>query len=46
MTTSHVELTAGEREAMGIPESPIRCSTGIENAEGLIADPDNAPARS
>ncbi len=36
--TSHVELTPEEREAMGIPESLIRYSAGIENAEDLIAD--------
>ena len=37
-TTSHVESTAAEREAMGIPESLIRYSVGIEDAEDLIAD--------
>ena len=37
-TTSHVECTAEERAAMGIPESLIRYSTGIENQEDLIAD--------
>ncbi|MFT5193150.1 MAG: cystathionine gamma-synthase [Cellvibrionaceae bacterium] len=37
-TTSHVECTAEERAAMGIPESLIRYSTGIENTEDLIAD--------
>ena len=37
-TTSHVECTAEEREAMGIPESLIRYSVGIENPEDLIAD--------
>lgn len=45
MATSHVELSAGEREAMGIPESLIRYSTGIENVEDLIADLDSALAR-
>ena len=30
-TTSHVESTAEERRAMGIPESLIRYSAGIEN---------------
>jgi cystathionine gamma-synthase len=45
MAASHVELTAREREAMGIPESLIRYSTGIENVEDLIADLDNALAR-
>jgi cystathionine gamma-synthase len=37
-TTSHVECTAEEREAMGIPEGLIRYSVGIEDTEELIAD--------
>ena len=37
-TTSHVECTAAEREAMGIPEGLIRYSVGIEDADDLIAD--------
>ena len=37
-TTSHVECTAQEREAMGIPEGLIRYSVGIEDAGDLIAD--------
>ncbi len=37
-TTSHVECTAEERAAMGIPESLIRYSTGIENVDDLIGD--------
>ena len=37
-TTSHVECTAQEREAMGIPEGLIRYSVGIEDADDLIAD--------
>lgn len=37
-TTSHVECTAEERAAMGIPESLIRYSTGIEDVADLIAD--------
>ena len=41
-TTSHVECTAAERAAMGIPESLIRYSTGIENIEDLIADLEQA----
>lgn len=41
-TTSHVECTREEREAMGIPESLIRYSAGIEDAGDLIADLDNA----
>jgi len=41
-TTSHVECTRLERAAMGIPESLIRYSTGLENVEDLIADLDQA----
>ncbi|MDX1415834.1 MAG: cystathionine gamma-synthase family protein [Candidatus Promineifilaceae bacterium] len=41
-TTSHVECSAAERAAMGIPESLIRYSTGIENTDDLIADLDQA----
>lgn len=37
-TTSHVESSRAEREAMGIPESLIRYSVGIEDTEDLIAD--------
>jgi len=37
-TTSHVECTAEEREAMGIPEGLIRYSVGIEDAGDLIRD--------
>jgi len=37
-TTSHVECTPEERAAMGIPESLIRYSVGIEDAADLIAD--------
>ncbi len=43
-TTSHVECTMEERVAMGIPESLIRYSTGIENANDLIADLEQALA--
>jgi cystathionine gamma-synthase len=41
-TTSHVECTEQERRAMGIPESLIRYSTGIEDIEDLKADMDRA----
>ena len=44
-TTSHVECTAAEREAMGIPEGLIRYSVGIEDADDLIADLEQALAR-
>lgn len=40
--TSHVELSAEERAAAGIPESLIRYSVGIENADDLIADLEQA----
>lgn len=36
-TTSHVEVPAAERAALGIPEGLIRYSTGIENTDDLIA---------
>jgi cystathionine gamma-synthase len=38
VTTSHVECTAEERAAAGIPEGMVRYSTGIEDVEDLIAD--------
>ncbi len=41
-TTSHVECTAEERAAMGIPESLIRYSTGIEDVSDLLADLEQA----
>jgi cystathionine gamma-synthase len=37
-TTSHVELTAEQRATLGIPESLVRYSVGIENPEDLQAD--------
>jgi cystathionine gamma-synthase len=37
-TTSHVECTAEEMAALGIPEGLIRYSAGIEDCEDLIAD--------
>ncbi|WP_084396866.1 cystathionine gamma-synthase family protein [Henriciella aquimarina] len=37
-TTSHVECTAEQRAALGISESLIRYSTGIEDPDDLIAD--------
>ena len=36
--TSHVELTAEDRALLGIPETLIRCSVGIENFVDLAAD--------
>jgi cystathionine gamma-synthase len=41
-TTSHVECTAEERAALGIPESLIRYSTGIEDVDDLTADLEHA----
>ncbi len=41
-TTSHVELTAEERAAAGIPEALVRYSVGIEDPDDLIADLDQA----
>lgn len=43
-TTSHVELTEEQRKQLGIPESLIRYSVGIENVEDLIKDLDQALA--
>lgn len=41
-TTSHVEVPAAERAALGIPEGLIRYSTGIEDIADLIADLESA----
>src|SRR6056297_2370539 len=43
-TTSHVECTPEERAALGIPEGLVRYSAGIESADDLIADLDQALA--
>lgn len=43
-TGSHVELTEEERAAMGIPETLVRYSAGIEDADDLIADLEGALA--
>jgi len=40
--TSHVEMTRQQRAALGIPETLIRYSVGIENVEDLIADLEQA----
>ena len=42
VTTSHVECTAEERAAAGIPEGLVRYSTGIEDVEDLLADLEQA----
>ncbi|MFQ5772601.1 MAG: PLP-dependent transferase, partial [bacterium] len=41
-TTSHVESTPEERKAMGIPESLVRYSVGVEDVDDLIADLEQA----
>jgi cystathionine gamma-synthase len=43
-TTSHVECTAEERAAMGIPEGLVRYSVGIEDVDDLVADLEQALA--
>lgn len=43
-TTSHVELSDAQRNLLGIPESLIRYSVGIENVEDLLNDLDGALA--
>lgn len=41
-TTSHVEVPAHERAALGIPEGLVRYSTGIEDVADLVADLEQA----
>ena len=41
-TTSHVELTEEQRRLLGIPESLVRYSVGIENVDDLLADLESA----
>ncbi len=41
-TTSHVECSREEREAMGIPEALVRYSVGIEETDDLIEDLEQA----
>ena len=40
--TSHAEVTPAEREAIGIPDGFLRLSVGIESADDLIADLEQA----
>lgn len=40
--TSHVELTAEQRAHLGIPESLVRFSMGIEDEDDLISDLEQA----
>jgi cystathionine beta-lyase/cystathionine gamma-synthase len=42
--TSHAGLTREQREAQGIPDGFVRISVGIENAEDLLADFEQALA--
>lgn len=44
-TTSHVELSEQERAQAGIPESLVRYSAGVENAQDLIDDLEQALAK-
>ena len=39
---SHVECTAEQRAALGIPETLLRYSCGIEDADDLIGQLDEA----
>jgi cystathionine gamma-synthase len=41
-TSSHVEVSPEQRAAMGIPETLIRYSVGIEDVDDLIADLEQA----
>jgi cystathionine gamma-synthase len=41
-TTSHVELTEEQRALLGIPESLIRYSVGIESVDDLLSDIEDA----
>ncbi len=43
-TTSHVEVTAEQRRALGIPEGLVRYSVGIENVRDLRRDLEQALA--
>jgi len=40
--TSHADMTAEQRSKIGVPDGFIRLSVGIENAEDLIADLEQA----
>jgi cystathionine beta-lyase/cystathionine gamma-synthase len=41
-TMTHAAIPAGEREKLGITDGLVRISVGIEDAEDLIADLENA----
>jgi cysteine-S-conjugate beta-lyase len=40
--TSHEHLTADQREAMGVPDGFLRISVGVEDADDLVADVEQA----
>jgi cystathionine beta-lyase/cystathionine gamma-synthase len=40
--SSHADLTASQRAAIGIPDGFVRVSVGLEDADDLIADLENA----
>jgi cystathionine beta-lyase/cystathionine gamma-synthase len=40
--TSHADLSAEQRSKIGVPDGTVRVSVGIENAEDLIADLEQA----
>jgi cystathionine beta-lyase/cystathionine gamma-synthase len=40
--TSHAHLSSEERAAIGVPDGFLRLSIGIENADDLIADIEQA----
>lgn len=42
VTTTHQRLTAGEREVLGITDDLVRLSVGLEDAEDLMQDLDQA----
>jgi cystathionine beta-lyase/cystathionine gamma-synthase len=44
-TSSHYALSAAERERAGVPDQMVRLSLGIEDAEDLIRDLDQALGR-
>jgi len=43
-TTSHEKISPAERAELGISDSLLRLSVGIEDADDLIADIDSALA--
>jgi cystathionine beta-lyase/cystathionine gamma-synthase len=40
--TSHADMTAEQRSKIGVPDGFVRLSVGIENAEDLIGDLEQA----